>query len=1009
MERVISIALNDDFIRRLTDILQEDFISQGVPLERVAVVFGGKRPALFLKRELSRRLNAAYFPPVFFSMDEFIKEVVWRKSPAKMISSMDSAFCIYELAKATHPGLLGGSRESFAAFLPWAEEINAFIEQLDLEEIGDDKLRQVQESAKIGFDTLKEVNLLLQDIVKLRKEFHASLKKEGALTRGMLYISAAECAKDVNFDDFEAVIFCGFFYLHKTEQKLVKELLGRGKARLIFQGDESEWEVLKGLSGVFSKPIKTDEPAKKKEPQINFYRGFDMHSQVGILREKLKELKNPEETLILLANPDALVPLLSEISSLGFDFNVSIGYPLKRSSVYSLFQDIFSAQLSRKPGGSGWASDSPSHKGSSYYSRDYLKALSHPFLKNLEITSQRAVVGLPIGHKAMVWPPMAKAIAQATSQRAVVRLPIAAATSASVSRVAVHKAEEVLTGTIENELAGELFINLDEISGLRVLLEEARDTLKHMDIKVSLDALAKTFTELHQLAFVVWEDIGNFYEFCAAAEKVITALLEKSPLEKYAPNLKAAEKTLELVEELRSATFCREKFSKEEMFRIFTERLEREMVSFSGSPLKGMQVLGLLETRSLTFKNVIAMDVNESILPKLRIYEPLIPRDVMVSLGIERLEKEEEIQRYQFTRLISAAENVHLIYREDRETIRSRFLEDLIWKEEQRQGKVGVVKIPLYSFSIKALPKKAIAKKTNDMIESLKKRVFSASSVNMYVSCPLKFYFCYCLGLEEKEDLFDEPEAADVGTFVHELLEKTYAGFLNKKPVINKRFEKLFFAEFDELFKQEFSRKMKADSFILENILEHRMKKFLENEKERNDIDAVLMLENRLPWKIKTQSGTFDFTAGVDRVDKLSSGSLLVIDYKTGSAEMPKVNLDELKPEGDGAASDSRSHKFCREEIKNAVKSFQLPIYIWACKEHFKAQDVNAALYLLRTCEIKQYLQKSTPEKKEENLGACHKALSFILDELVNPEVDFVADEDAEHKCAYCPYSSLCR
>jgi len=938
MERVTSIALNDDFIRRLTDILQADFIQKNIPLEKVAVVFGGKRPALFLKRELSRRINGAYFPPAFFSMDEFVKEVAWRKSPAKMVSSMDSAFCIYELAKVAHPGLLTG-RDSFAMFLPWSEEISVFIEQLDLEEIDDDKLRSVQESAKIGFDTLKEVNLLLADIIKLRKEFHGAFKKEGALTRGMLYISAAECVKDVNFDDFEAIIFCGFFYLHKTEQKLIKELLGRGKARLIFQGDENEWDVLKGLSAVLSKPIKADELAQKKEAELNFYRGFDLHSQVGILREKLKEIKNLEETLILLANPDALVPLLSEISSLGSDFNVSIGYPLKRSSVYSLFQDIFAAQLSRK--------------GSSYYSRDYLKVLSHPFLKNLEITSS------------------------------------------SVSRVAVHKAEEVLTGTIENELAGELFINLDEIAGLRVLLDEAQDTLKHMDIKVSFDDIAKTFKELNELAFGIWEGIDNFYEFSIAAEKVIMALLEKSPLEKYAPNLKVAQKILDLLEELRSATFCREKFSKEEMFRIFTQRLEREMISFSGSPLKGMQVLGLLETRSLTFKNVIAMDVNESILPKLRIYEPLIPRDVMVSLGIERLEKEEEIQRYQFTRLISAAETVHLIYREDRETIRSRFLEDLIWKEEQKQGKVGVVKIPLYSFSIKALPKKAIAKKTNKMIESLKKRVFSASSVNMYVSCPLAFYFRYCLGLEEKEDLFDEPEAADVGTFVHGLLEKTYVGFMNKKPVIDQRFEKLFFAEFDEFFKKEFSRKMKADSFILEDILRHRMKKFLESEKQRNDIDAVVMLEKKIPWEIKTQSGVFNFTAGVDRTDKLSCGSFLVLDYKTGSAETPNVNLDNLE--------------FCREEIKNTIKSFQLPIYIWACREHLKTQDVSAAIYFLRTCEIKEYLQKSTPEKKKENLDACFKAISFILDEIVSPDVVFAADEDTEHKCPHCPYSSLCR
>jgi len=941
VEQINSIALSDDFISKLVDTLQSDFIQKNIPLEKVAIVFSGKRPGLFLKKALASKFSGAYFPPAIFSMDEFIKEVVWRKGPTKKISSMDAAFCIYDLAKTAHPCLLAG-REGFAKFLPWAEEISAFIEQLDKEEIGDDKLRSVQENAKIGFDTLKEVNLLLADIVKLRKEFYKAIEKKGALTNGMLYMRAAECAKDVNFDDFEVIIFCGFFYLQKTEQKLIKELLNRGKVRLIFQGDENKWDVLKGLATVFSKPIKSEAPEKIKKPEIKFYRGFDLHSQIGILMEKLKQINNPEETLILLANPDSLVPLLSEISSLGVELNVSIGYPLKRSSIYSLFQNIFTAQLSRKD--------------NAYYSRDYLETLRHPFLKNMQIISS------------------------------------------DVSRVVVHKAEEVLTGDIENELAGELFINLDDITGLHILQEEAQSTLKHMDIQASFEDISKTFKELNELAFGIWDGISNLYEFSFAAEKVIMTLLEKSPLEKYAPNLMVAQKILELIEELRSTIFCKEKFSKEDMFQMFTQKLDREMISFSGSPLKGMQVLGLLETRSLTFKNVIVMDVNESILPKLRIYEPLIPRDVMVALGVERLDKEEEIQRYQFTRLISAAENVHLIYREDQETIRSRFLEDIIWKEEQNQGEVGVVEIPLYSFNIKALPKKAVAKKTSGMVELLKKQVFSASSVDMYLSCPLKFYFHYCLGLEEKEDLFDEPETRDIGNFVHNLLEKTYAGFINTKPVINEKFEKLFFAEFDKLFKQEFSRKMKADSFILEDIIQHRMKKFLESEKQRVDrgeIDAVVMLEKSIPWKIKTQSGMFDFTAKVDRVDKLSDGEFLVIDYKTGSAKLPNVNLDKLK--------------YCRKEIKNAIKSFQLPIYIWACREHLGAQDVNAAIYFLRTCEIKEYLKRADPEKKKENLDACLKAISFILDEIVNPDMVFEADEDAERKCVYCPYSSLCR
>ena len=49
----------------------------------------------------------------------------------------------------------------------------------------------------------------------------------------------------------------------------------------------------------------------------------------------------------------------------------------------------------------------------------------------------------------------------------------------------------------------------------------------------------------------------------------------------------------------------------------------------------------LLETRSLNFDHVIILDVNEGALPRLRVHEPLIPREVMISLNLDRLELEE--------------------------------------------------------------------------------------------------------------------------------------------------------------------------------------------------------------------------------------------------------------------------------------------------------------------------------------------------------------------------------
>ena len=60
-----------------------------------------------------------------------------------------------------------------------------------------------------------------------------------------------------------------------------------------------------------------------------------------------------------------------------------------------------------------------------------------------------------------------------------------------------------------------------------------------------------------------------------------------------------------------------------------------------------------METRSLNFKNVIILDVNDQVLPYLKIYEPLVPQEVMISLGLNRLENEEQLQRYLSAGLLS--------------------------------------------------------------------------------------------------------------------------------------------------------------------------------------------------------------------------------------------------------------------------------------------------------------------------------------------------------------------
>ena len=107
------------------------------------------------------------------------------------------------------------------------------------------------------------------------------------------------------------------------------------------------------------------------------------------------------------------------------DFNISMGYPLKRSSLVSLIEQVFNAQNSRDERG--------------YYVHDYLKVLKHPLVKNLMIANDMQIV-----------------------------------------RVLIHKLEEVLTGIEDGAISGSVFLELNDVITCDKVFELACETLKSM-------------------------------------------------------------------------------------------------------------------------------------------------------------------------------------------------------------------------------------------------------------------------------------------------------------------------------------------------------------------------------------------------------------------------------------------------------------------------------------------------------------------------------------------------
>jgi hypothetical protein len=146
MDQITTLGMGDNIISGIADNIEQEFIEAGKPLDRLAFVFGGKRPALFLKRELAGKMSKSYLSPRFFSMDEFMEYLAQKTGDFSGLNEMESSYRLYEFSKKCAP-YIEKHYSSFGRFYPWGKEIRAFLDHLDIEDVPDDKLKGVGKSA----------------------------------------------------------------------------------------------------------------------------------------------------------------------------------------------------------------------------------------------------------------------------------------------------------------------------------------------------------------------------------------------------------------------------------------------------------------------------------------------------------------------------------------------------------------------------------------------------------------------------------------------------------------------------------------------------------------------------------------------------------------------------------------------------------------------------------------------------------------------------------------------
>ena len=253
------------------------------------------------------------------------------------------------------------------------------------------------------------------------------------------------------------------------------------------------------------------------------------------------------------------------------------------------------------------------------------------------------------------------------------------------------------------------------------------------------------------------------------------------------------------------------------------------------------------------------------------------------------------------------------------------------------------------------------------------------------------------LGLKERADLLLDPEGADGGTFIHELLRDAFTPFLGARPCIDGRFRAEFLKEMERRFADVFAKRMRSDAFMLEYVMKSRLEGFLDYEAGR-DVKELLAIEESIAGSIACGARRVAVACRVDRIDRLGDDGLLIVDYKSGAiGKRPRSRA--ILEMGD----------LSRETIRDTVCSFQIPLCYHLVKGRYGEERVGAALYDLRAAQLVEFPAKGDAERCGEIMEKCMTALSAVAAEIVDPDVPFVADDGDKVRCERCPFFYLCK
>lgn len=940
----------------------------GNDLSRTVLVFPNKRANLFFNEYLAEESDQPIWSPAAMSISDLLQKLSVQKAgdPIRLVCEL------YKVFKEETE-----SRETLDDFYFWGELLISDFDDVDKNMVDADKLfsnlqdlknlmddyefldeeqeeaiRQFFQNFSIERRTeLKEKFISLWDKLGIiYHRYREKLAELGIAYEGMLYRNVIE-QLDTDRLKYDKYVFVGFNVLNKVEKEFFQKLQKVGKAMFYWDYDLFYTQrISKHEAGEFIKRNLIDFPNElpesyfdifRKPKKIRYISASTENAQARFLPEWVKatqthttQIVSEKENAIVLCNEALLLPVLHSIPQDVQNVNITMGFPLAQTPVYSFINAAMELQTN------GYRPDT----GRFTYEA-VSKILKHPYTRQLSDHATRL--------------------------------------------------ERELTKTnrfypLPSELKKDDFLTIlfTPQSNIRELCDYLLRLIKSISILYRKEGeYDDIFNQLYRESiFQSHLKINRLY-----------SLIESGELSVRTDTLK----------------------------RLITKVLTASNIPFHGEPAIGLQIMGVLETRNLDFRNLIMLSLNEGQLPKAGGESSFIPYNLRKAFGMTTIEHKNAVYAYYFYRLIQRAENITLLYNTSSDGLNrgeeSRFMLQLLVEgpHEITREYLEAGQSPQNTLEIQIEKTPEILRRLYRAYDTAQPEsvILSPSALNTYLDCRLRFYYRYVAGLKTPDEVSAEIDSALFGTIFHLSAQLAYTDLTaNGKMIQREDLERLLRDEIklqgyvDQAFKQELFKVAPEEKpeyngvqLINSKVIVSYLKQLLRNDLQYTPFEMVAM-EKKVSEKITIQTAlgplTLRLGGTIDRMDA-KEGTLRIVDYKTGGSPKIPANIEQLF-----TPSETRPNYIFQTFLYAAIMSRKQPLMV-----------APALLYIHRAASesYSPVIEMGEPRKPKIPVNnfaffedEFRERLQALLEEIFDEKELFTQTEDIK-KCAYCDFKAICK